>query len=57
MTASTGPAPVGAAIHMEANSLEELRQENRDAVHHHLEEGVAPHLIRLHHVRQESLAL
>ncbi len=48
---------VGTAIHTEADSLEELHQEIRDAVHCHFEEGKAPPLIRLHHVRQELLAL
>jgi predicted RNase H-like HicB family nuclease len=48
---------VGAAIHTEADSLEELHQEIRDAIHCHFEEGEAPPLIRLHHVRQELLAL
>ncbi len=48
---------VGTSIHTEADNLEELRQEIRDAVHCHFEEGEAPPLIRLHHVRQEVLAL
>jgi predicted RNase H-like HicB family nuclease len=48
---------VAAAIHTEADSLEELHREIRDAVHCHFEEGAAPPLIRLHHVRQELLAL
>jgi len=48
---------VGAAIHTEADTLEELHQEIRDAVHCHFEDGEAPPLIRLHHVRQELLAL
>jgi predicted RNase H-like HicB family nuclease len=48
---------VGAAIHTEADSLEELHQEIRDALHCHFEEGEAPPLIRLNHVRQELLAL
>lgn len=48
---------VGAAIHTEADSLEELHREIRDAVHCHFDEGGAPPLIRLHHVRQELLAL
>ena len=48
---------VGAAIHTEADNLEELHREIRDAVHCHFEEGEAPPLIRLHHVRQELLAL
>jgi hypothetical protein len=48
---------VGAAIHTEADNLEELLREIRDAVHCHFEEREAPPLIRLHHVRQELLAL
>jgi len=48
---------IGAAIHTEASSLEELHQELRDAVHCHYEPGDAPPLIRLHHVRQELLTL
>ena len=48
---------VGAAIHTEADSLEELHREIRDEVHCHFEEGEAPPLIRLNHVRQELLAL
>ena len=48
---------VGQAIPTEADSLEELHHEIRDAVHCHFEEGGAPPLIRLHHVRQELLAL
>ena len=48
---------VGAAIHTEAGSLEELHQELRDAVQCHYDPGDAPPLIRLHHVRQELLTL
>ena len=48
---------VGAAIHTGADNLEELHREIRDAVHCHFEEGEAPPLIRLHHLRQELLAL
>jgi hypothetical protein len=48
---------VGSSIHTEAEDLEQLHQEIRDAVPCHLEEGDAPPLIRLHHVRQELLAL
>ena len=48
---------VGQAIHTEADSLIELHQEIRDAVHCHFDEGQAPPLIRLHHVRQELLTL
>jgi hypothetical protein len=48
---------VGAAIHTEADSLEDLHRGIRDAVHCHFEDGEAPPLIRLHHLRQELLAL
>lgn len=48
---------VGEAIHTEADSLEDLHQEIRDAVRCHFDAGQAPSLIRLHHVRQELLTL
>jgi hypothetical protein len=38
---------VGQDIHSEADSLEELHQEIRDAVRCHFDEGQAPPLIRL----------
>ncbi len=46
-----------AAILTEADTLEELHREIRDAVVCHFDPGQAPPLIRLHHVRQELLAL
>ena len=46
-----------AAIHTEANTLEDLNREIRGAVVCHFNPGQAPPLIRLHHVRQELLAL
>jgi hypothetical protein len=46
-----------AAIHTEADTLEELHREITGAVVCHFEPGEAPPLIRLHHVRQELLAL
>ena len=48
---------VGQSIHTEAETLEVLHSEIRDAVHCHFDEGQAPPLIRLHHVRQELLTL
>lgn len=48
---------VAAAIHTEADSLEELHREIRNAVHCHVEKGEAPPPVRLHLVRQELLAL
>jgi hypothetical protein len=47
----------GQAVHTEADTLNQLHQEIRDAVHCHFDEGQAPPLIRLHHVRQELLTL
>ncbi|NBW63359.1 MAG: 2-oxoisovalerate dehydrogenase, partial [Synechococcaceae bacterium WB4_1_0192] len=44
-------------IHAEAETLEELHREIRDAVLCHFDPGQAPPLIRLHHVKQELLAL
>jgi hypothetical protein len=46
-----------AAIHTEADTMEDLHREIRDAVVCHFDPGQAPPLIRLHHVRQELLAL
>jgi streptomycin 6-kinase len=46
-----------AAIHTEADTLVELHGEIREAVVCHFDPGQAPPLIRLHHVRQELLAL
>ena len=48
---------VGAAIQTEADTVDDLHREIRDGVHCHDEDGEAPPLIRLHHVRQELLAL
>lgn len=48
---------VGEAIYTEADNLENLHSEIRDAVQCHFEDGKTPALIRLHHVWQELLAL
>lgn len=48
---------LGQSIHTEAETLEALHSEIRDVVHCHFDEGQAPPLIRLHHVRQELLTL
>jgi len=45
------------SIVTEADTLEELRQNVREAVDCHFEEGSAPKLIRLHIVRDEVLTL
>ncbi len=47
---------LGHAIFTEAESLDELRDNVRDAVRCHFDEGTGPKLIRLHFVRDEVLA-
>lgn len=47
---------LGHSIFTEAETLEDLRQQVRDAVHCHFDEGQAPKIIRLHFVRDEILA-
>ena len=44
---------LGAAIFTEAESMDELRMNVRDAVACHFEDGQTPPLIRLHFVRDE----
>lgn len=47
---------LGHSIFTEAWSLDELRENVRDAVRCHFDEGTGPKLIRLHFVRDEVLA-
>jgi dephospho-CoA kinase len=47
---------LGESVFTEAETLEELRQQVRDAVRCHCDEGKAPKVIRLHFVREEVLA-
>jgi len=47
---------LGQSIFTEAESLEELRENVRDAVRCHFDEGPGPRMIRLHFVRDEILA-
>ena len=47
---------LGHAIFTEAQSLDELRENMRDAVRCHFDEGTGPRVIRLHFVRDEALA-
>ena len=47
---------LGQSIFTEADTLEELREQVRDAVQCHFDEGRAPKIIRLHFVREEVLA-
>jgi len=47
---------VGADIYTEADSIEDLHTQVRDAVHCHFDDGDRPSLIRLHITREEVLA-
>ena len=48
---------LGHSIFTEAESLEALRQQIRDAVNCHFGEGKSPKVIRLHYVREEVIAV
>ncbi len=48
---------LGVSIYTEADSLAELPEKVRDAVRCHFEEGKAPKVVRLHHVREEVIAV
>jgi len=47
---------LGHSIFAEADSYEELRDQVRDAVQCHFDEGERPSVIRLHYVKDEVLA-
>ena len=47
---------LGESIFTEADTLDALRQQVRDAVNCHFDEGKATKVIRLHFVRDEVLA-
>jgi hypothetical protein len=47
---------LGESIFTEAETMEELRQEVRDAVRGHFDEGKGPKVIRLQFPREELLA-
>ena len=47
---------LGYSIFTEADSMEALRNQVRDAVKCHFDEGNAPKVIRLHFVREEVIA-
>ena len=47
---------LGESIFTEADTFDALRQQVRDAVNCHFDEGKAPKVIRLHFVRDEVLA-
>jgi dephospho-CoA kinase len=48
---------LGEGIFTEADDLEELNRNVRDAVRCHFDEGQAPRIVRLHFVREEVIAL
>ena len=48
---------IGFDIFSEADSMEELRAELRDAVSCHFEEAERPRMIRIHLVRDEVIAV
>lgn len=48
---------LGQSIFTEAETLAELPEKVREAVRCHFEEGKAPKLVRLHHVREEVIAV
>ena len=48
---------LGESIFTEADTLEELHANVRDAVRCHFDEGEAPKMIRLHFVHEEVLAV
>jgi len=47
---------VGESIFTQAESVSELHERVRDAVHCHFEVGMRPKLIRLHFVRDQVIA-
>ncbi len=47
---------LGESIFTQAETLEDLREQVRDAVRCHFDEGLGPAVIRLHYVRDEVLA-
>ena len=51
------PRALGESIFTEADDLDALRGQVRDAVRCHFEEGQAPRVIRLHFVREEVLTV
>jgi hypothetical protein len=47
---------LGHSIFTEADTYDELRDQVRDAVHIHFDDGDRPSVIRLHYVKDEVLA-
>ena len=48
---------LGESIFTEADTFAELHDKVRDAVRCHFEENTAPKMIRLHHVKEEVIAV
>ena len=48
---------LGVSIFTEADTTAELHGKVRDAVHCHFDEGQSPKVARLHHVREEVIAV
>ena len=48
---------LGQSIFTEADALAELPEKVREAVRCHFKEGHAPKIVRLHHVREEVIAV
>ena len=48
---------LGQSIFAEADDIESLHQQVRDAVRCHFDEGKAPQIIRLHFTREEVIAV
>jgi hypothetical protein len=51
------PRALGESIFAEADDLPALREQIRDAVRCHFDEGAVPRVVRLHFVREELLAV
>ncbi len=47
---------LGYSIFTEGDTLEELKENIRDAVHCHFEDNDVPQIIKLHFVREEAIA-
>ncbi|MHB1590022.1 MAG: hypothetical protein ACYCTW_00575 [Sulfuricella sp.] len=54
---ASSPVRWDSSFFTEADDLETLHQQVRDAVHCHFEEGKAPQTIRLHFTREEVIAV
>jgi hypothetical protein len=48
---------LGDSIFTEADTLADLREQVRDAVRCHFDEGQSPKMVRLHFVREEVIAV